>query len=290
LRLPDNAGVVDDAALDLLRQGDYALYVSCLFAERRLVPLYAALHALHGELARIPSRAADPVAGYIRLQWWREALAEIGDGKCRNHELFKELRRVADVFPRALTKERLLAVADAASAYIEDAEIPDTNAWRDYAERTEAPALGAIAAAASGGDAAAESYAVAVARVWGMIGTVTGLAALRRRRRVVWPESVLKEAGASATDVIEARNASGVRRAVARLLKEVETACKEADAMRKALPREVAQALFPLTALAIMARRDAVRLRKEGCDPYGTHNRRMDVALFAALFKGALSA
>ena len=46
------------------------------------------LYAFHYELAKVPELVSEPMIGQIRYQWWREAIAEIYEGKpVRNHEI-----------------------------------------------------------------------------------------------------------------------------------------------------------------------------------------------------------
>lgn len=58
------------------------------YQKRRLI----ALQALRCELKRIPFAVSEPALGEIRLQWWREALDEIRNGKSpRAHPVVEEL-------------------------------------------------------------------------------------------------------------------------------------------------------------------------------------------------------
>ncbi len=55
---------------------------------RRLIALYA----FHCELRRIPAVVSEPPLGEIRLQWWRDALQELREGKpVRAHPVVAEL-------------------------------------------------------------------------------------------------------------------------------------------------------------------------------------------------------
>lgn len=59
-------------------------------AERRR--LYA-LYALHLEIERIPALVSEPQLGEIRLQWWREAIEELGrSGAPRAHPAIEAAR------------------------------------------------------------------------------------------------------------------------------------------------------------------------------------------------------
>ncbi len=63
------------ACLATLRQTDRDRYLSCLLiAEDRRGPV-AALYAFNAEIARIRDAISEPLAGEIRIQWWRDLMA-----------------------------------------------------------------------------------------------------------------------------------------------------------------------------------------------------------------------
>lgn len=62
-------------------------------AQRVLYPLYA----FNLEVARAPWVTAEPMIAEMRLQWWRDALEEIAEGRpVRNHEVSTPLADVLD--------------------------------------------------------------------------------------------------------------------------------------------------------------------------------------------------
>ncbi|MDR5651821.1 squalene/phytoene synthase family protein [Ruixingdingia sedimenti] len=74
------AGLVERGDPDRFR----AAMAAPLAARARLIPLYA----LNLELARAPWASAEPMLAEMRLQWWRDALDEIGQGATpRGHEV-----------------------------------------------------------------------------------------------------------------------------------------------------------------------------------------------------------
>ncbi len=88
-----------DACAEIVRRGDPDRWMSLMAgpvaARARLLPLYA----FNLEVARAPWVSAEPLIGQMRLQWWRDALAEIaGGGPVRRHEVVTPL---AEVLPAA---------------------------------------------------------------------------------------------------------------------------------------------------------------------------------------------
>lgn len=61
--------------MDIVRQARRAHYAAILFAPENARDALWAMAALDIELSRIPDLVTQPLAGQMRLQWWREALA-----------------------------------------------------------------------------------------------------------------------------------------------------------------------------------------------------------------------
>lgn len=79
---------------DRLKRVDEPRWIASRYAaaddRRRLVALYMLNH----ELSRA-AQVSEPMIGSIRLQWWREALAELGEGRpVRRHDVLMELQTV----------------------------------------------------------------------------------------------------------------------------------------------------------------------------------------------------
>jgi hypothetical protein len=85
------------ACFDLVAKGDpdrfAALMAVPVAAREVLLPIYA----FNVEVVRAPWVASEPMIGEMRLQWWRDALEEIGaDQAVRKHEVTTPLAKVLD--------------------------------------------------------------------------------------------------------------------------------------------------------------------------------------------------
>ncbi len=85
------------ACSDLVAKADpdrfAATMAAPVAARETLLPIYA----FNVEVARAPWVASEPMIGEMRLQWWRDALDEIGTGKAvRKHEVTTPLADVLD--------------------------------------------------------------------------------------------------------------------------------------------------------------------------------------------------
>ena len=78
----------------LVRQHDRDRFATAMFApEPRRENLFA-LYAFNYELAKVRESVREPMMGRVRLQWWRDTLAEIAAGQPpRRHEVAEPLVR-----------------------------------------------------------------------------------------------------------------------------------------------------------------------------------------------------
>jgi len=256
------------SSLAQLRAVDSTLYFSAIFAPKGVADLYIALYRLQSELARIPSRTTDPVTAHIRLEWWREVLSELYRGPARNHDVLRQIKPLIKRYPYALEEGRLLQAVDAALLRADMRELPDISAWRRYAKKTEEPVLAAAAGCTAAGLDGAEAYAECVAGIRGMARSLLPSREEAEKRILLWPDSVLKAAGATKAEAIEGLSPAAVAKAGAMLATEVRRDIGASEFIRKSLPDTGRKRLFPIRALAIMAERRVARFEKNGCLPY----------------------
>src|SRR5438552_16844209 len=87
---PEPGGLDPSGAL--VRRHDHDRYLSALFAPEPARAGLFALYAFNVEVAKTREVVREPILGSIRLQWWRDALAEIyGGGPVRRHEVVEPL-------------------------------------------------------------------------------------------------------------------------------------------------------------------------------------------------------
>jgi len=75
----------------LLRRQDADRYLTALFAPGDRREALFALYAFNLEVARAREVVSEPFMGLIRLQWWRDALDEVYQGRIRAHEVIRPL-------------------------------------------------------------------------------------------------------------------------------------------------------------------------------------------------------
>jgi phytoene synthase len=100
-----------EAAASLVKRRDRDRYWSALFAPASKRHALLALYAFNAELAHIVLSAREPMAGQIRLQWWREAIDLALPGTKTGNPVADALNAV--ILENDLPKARFIELADA---------------------------------------------------------------------------------------------------------------------------------------------------------------------------------
>ena len=106
--------------LDEVRTADRDRFLAALFAPEPQRRGLLVLLAFDHELARTRTVTREPMLARIRLEWWREAVAEAaGDGKPRAQPIVESLSET--VRRHALPQQRMIDLIDAREEEIEGA-------------------------------------------------------------------------------------------------------------------------------------------------------------------------
>jgi phytoene/squalene synthetase len=104
--------------LDIVRAADRDRFLAALFAPEPARRGLLALLAFDHELARTRTVTREPMLARIRLEWWREAVAEAGGGgKPRAQPIVESLGET--IRRHGLTVDQLVALIDAREEEIE---------------------------------------------------------------------------------------------------------------------------------------------------------------------------
>ncbi len=91
-----------------VRQYDPDRFLTALFAPSEKRESLLALYAFNLELSRIRESVREPMMGQIRLQWWREAIADLYEAKVRGHQVLQALDgAVSRLVDQALLQEMI---------------------------------------------------------------------------------------------------------------------------------------------------------------------------------------
>lgn len=170
------------ACAALVERGDpdrfLAAMAAPLAARERLFPLYA----FNLEVARAPWVTQEPLIAEMRLQWWRDAVAEVAAGRpARAHEVMEPL---AGVIRGGVPGELLDAIVAARRWDIYREGFADESALWAHLEATGGNLMRASVLALGGADAA---RAGAVGTAGALAAWFVAVPALEARGRVPLP-------------------------------------------------------------------------------------------------------
>lgn len=173
-----------DACAGLVQRGDLDRFATVMAApvaaRAKLLPLYA----LNLEVARAPWVTSEAMIAEMRLQWWRDILDEIGQGKSRAHEVVAPLADLHRATPLPL--DALDRMIDARRWDIYSDPFEGVPALTGYLDDTAGGLMWA-AASALGAEAGDEAAVRDVAFAGGMAAFLRAVPELRARGRQPMP-------------------------------------------------------------------------------------------------------
>lgn len=244
---------------DLVRQTDPDRYRAALFAPEPQRQGLLALAAFNAEIGRVRDAIREPMAGELRLQWWRDALNGMAMGDASGHPVVPAL--LATIERARLPLAPFHAAIDARIFDLYDDPMPSLADLEGYAGETSSALvrLGSLVlndGRDPGGAAAAGHAGVAIA----LAGLMRSLPFHARRGQVYLPGDVLARHGVVRDDIVTGRGGPGLTAALAELRATARRHLTEAKAGLPGLPDTVAPAFLPLALvepyLKRMERRD----------------------------------
>jgi phytoene synthase len=153
----------------LVRAGDKDRFLADLFAPAEVRPHLFALQAFNLEIENVRRRVTEPMAGEIRLQWWRDVIAGEGRGEGPVAAALLDT-----VHRRELSGAALLRIIDAHEYDFTEEPMAELAALEAYAAETAGTLFQLSAQLLGGGELAAYEAASRPA------GVAYGLATMRR--------------------------------------------------------------------------------------------------------------
>lgn len=261
---------------DQVRRDDPDRFLTSLFAPvDRRESLWAVL-AFNLEVAKTRERVREPMLGQIRLQWWRDAVAEIFAGAPREHAVVAALAKATAA--SGLSRTAMEDLIDARETDLSPDPPADLAALEAYAEQSAGPLL-ALAAQALG-TALPEDLCRRLAAPQALSGLLLAIPFRGLHGRVDLPADLMAKAGLIPEAVID----PSARVAVADLARQIadraEARLRAALAEAHELPKEARPALLTLT----LAKRNLARLSQAGFDPFNPILGQRDGLLSARLW------
>ena len=243
-----------------IRRFDPERWLTMLVAPAHAQRDLTALYAFNLEIARVRESIREPRMGLIRLQWWRDALADARAGNVRDHPVARELAQTMRHL--ALDDAALLALIDAREADLDDTPCADLAALLRYGDATSG-ALAALALTVLGTRGTEASAAARqVGTAWALLGILRTAPFLAAMRRCVLPLDLLDRAGISLDSWFAGAQRAEARTVARQIAQSAEHLLN--DASRSAVPRSG----FSAVSCAVLARHHLRRLDLVDCDVF----------------------
>ena len=250
---------------DLVRDADKDRFLSSLFASMENRPALHALYAFDVETRTIAFRVREPMAGEVRLQWWRDVLAGERKEEARANPVAAALLLTLDA--ARLPREPLATLIDARAGELY-ADPPGSLAAVENAGRNTAGMIFWIAAQILDprAEAAAEELVGCAGAAAGIVHALTTLPVYRARGTFALPVDLLERHGARPDDALAGR----LTPALGVVLAEMRAAARcHLEAVRRELPL-TSLAVRPAFLHVMLLPLVLDRMERRGHDPFAT--------------------
>jgi NADH dehydrogenase [ubiquinone] 1 alpha subcomplex assembly factor 6 len=252
----DQSGI--DYCLQQLRRFDRDRYLTVVAAPQQAASDLAVLYAFNLEIAVVRDSVSEPMLGRIRLQWWREAIAEVYESRPRRHAVLESLAALHARTSGRLSRAHFERMIDARESELDDMIPTDLEALESYADATSGDLL-RLAAEAAGRDPASGDLAVLIRHVgigFGLTGIARATLYLARQRRTLLPVTLQQKHEVSLDLLYELKPQPGLNAAIAELAARARNHL--AAAKRLTAPKP----LLPALRIGTLARAQLAQLQR----------------------------
>jgi len=249
----------------LVRRHDRDRYQTALFAPKERRPALFALYAFNFEIARIREVAREALLGRMRLQWWRDALAEIYAGAApRRHEVAESL--AVAIRDLGLSRAHFDALLDARELDLAEEAPATLEALEAYAEGSSSSLVLLALEALGVRDDAAGAVARGVGIGCALAGLLAAMPFHARMKRVYLPRDMIDDSAGIEIerDLFELRPSPALAEAAHEIAALAAYHLDAARAQRDVVPRAALPALLP----AVLATRRLARLERAKYDVF----------------------
>jgi phytoene synthase len=236
----------------VVREGDRDRYIASLFAPADRRPHLHALYAFDHELSLVPHRVHEALAGEMRLQWWRDALAGEARGDAAAHPVAAAL--IDTVARCRLPVGPLEALIDARAHELYEEPFATIAACAAYGRQAVSTVLelaSRILDPAAEVGAAADPAGVAAA----FAGLLQSFPEDVARGRLVLPLDVLERHGVRREELGAGRATPQLRAAIQEIAHRAREQLAEARRARDAVTPGARPAFLPLATVAPLLER-----------------------------------
>jgi 15-cis-phytoene synthase len=234
----------------LTREQDRDRWLTGLFAPERARRHLYALTAFSYEVGRLREFLREPLAGQMRLQWWREALSGDRAGEARANPVAAALIDTIERF--GLPHKAFQDLCDARTFDLYDDPPATMHDLEGYCGET-CSVLFQLAAIilAEGRDPGAAEASGHAGVAYALVGQLRSLPLTSARGQVFIPTDLLAAHGIERTDIVEQRDSAGLRAVLAEMRAHARRHLDSAQSLARDLPEQIKPAFLPLALLPL---------------------------------------
>lgn len=264
---------------DMVRRYDRDRFLTALFAPPDRREDLMALYAFNLEIAKTREAVSEPLIGMMRLQWWRDAIAEIYDtGAPRRHAVTQPLAEA--IARHGLARDAFDRLIDSRERDLEDTGFMSLDKLEDYAVATNLPLLQLGLAVLGVDPHPVSDCARGIGAGYALAGLMRALPHLLRKRHLVLPEDIAQRHGVDRGALLDLKPTPGLAEAVAEICQRARSRLEEGRSAWSG-PAGPAMAVLLQAALAQSHLRN---LRRAGYDPFHPRLARRPALLAAELW------
>lgn len=239
-----------DHCTTLVRSSHRDAYLAALFVPEPFRRDLMALHAYALELAGVRARVREPLPGEVRLQWWRDVLADQGEAGGRGHPVARALLDV--IARRSLPVAPLVAMAEARITDLYDDLFPTIGDYEGYCGET-ASALLQLAALilADGRDPGLATAAGHAGVALAIRDHLVAFASDTARGLVRWPADLMAQHAVTREAIVARRAERGLTGLLESMLSQAHRHLAAADHAVPPGAGLAAAALLPVATVAL---------------------------------------
>ncbi len=173
-----------------VRSHDPDRFLTCLFAPADKREGLFALYAFNIELSRIRETVTEPMMGQIRLQWWREAIADLYEGRVRGHQV---LQALGPILPGTVDQDLIQEMIEGRELDLSDEPPVSDTTVKQYARSTGGALMRAAALVLGVKDAAVLDAAYSVGEAVTLIGLLRSVPYHASQGKSYLPSTLLRK-------------------------------------------------------------------------------------------------
>jgi len=247
---------------NLVREADRDRFLATLFAPAECRGALFALYAFNVEVSSVRERIREPMAGYLRLQWWRDVLDRTRDAA--GHPTASAMCEVVSRY--ALPIDRLHDLLEARTFDLYNDPMPGLAELDVYARQTSSTLMALAMRVLGNGEVRGPNPTVPAGVAYAITGLLRALPHHSARGQVFVPDELLSRHGIGRETILNRRLNEGLVSVLRELRGYARRQLETAREPVAALPTQLIPALLPVA----LVRLYLDRMDQPDYDPFVT--------------------